>query len=133
MVGIVQLLGRVMLALIFILAGIGKIMDPAGTSAYMESMGVTSMLLWPSALLELIGGVAIAVGYRTSLAAILLAVFSIVAAVLFHSDFTDKMQMVLFLKNIAMAGGLLLLAAGGTTACSFDKKKKQSNFFGTKQ
>lgn len=133
MAGVIQLLGRVMLALIFILAGIGKIMDPAGTSAYMESMGVSSMLLWPSALLELLGGIAIAVGYRTSLAAVLLAIFSIAAGVLFHSDFSDKMQMVLFLKNIAMAGGLLLLAVSGTTAYSFDKKKKQSNFFGTKQ
>ncbi len=133
MTGVIQLIARIMLALIFILAGIGKIMDPAGTSGYMQSMGVTSMLLWPTIALELIGGIAIAVGYRTSLAAFSLALFSIAAAVLFHSDFSDKMQMILFMKNIAMAGGLLLLAVGGTTAYSFDRKKKASSFFGTRQ
>ncbi|MFW5432268.1 MAG: DoxX family protein [Methylophilaceae bacterium] len=133
MTGVIQLIGRVMLALIFILAGVSKIMDPAGTSSYMQSMGVSSMLLWPTILLELLGGIALAVGYRTSITAFSLALFSIAAAVLFHSNFGDKIQMILFLKNIAMAGGLLLLAAGGTTAYSFDSKKKNANFFSTRQ
>jgi len=133
MVGIVQLLGRVMLALIFILAGVGKIMDPAGTSGYMESVGLPTLLLWPTALLELFGGIAIAVGYRTALSAMALALFSIAAAVLFHSDFGDKMQIILFMKNVAMAGGLLLLAVSGTTAYSFDSKKKNANFFATRR
>lgn len=132
MVGIIQVLGRIMLALIFILAGIGKVMDPSGTSGYMESMGVPSVLLWPTVALEIFGGIAIAVGYRTAIAAVALALFSIAAAVLFHSNFADKMQITLFLKNIAMAGGLLLLAAGGPTAFSFDRKKKEANFFSTR-
>jgi len=132
MVGIIQLLGRIMLALIFILAGVGKVMDPAGTSGYMEAMGVPTILLWPTILLEIIGGIAVAVGYRTALAAAALAIFSIVAAVLFHSDFGDKIQMILFMKNIAMAGGLFLLAAGSTTAYSFDSKKQNTNFFSTR-
>ena len=129
MVGMIQLLGRVMLALIFILAGVGKIMDPAGTVGYMQAMGVSSMLLWPTILLEILGGIAIAVGYKTPLAAIALALFSIAAAVLFHSNFGDKMQMILFMKNIAMAGGLLLLAVSGATAYSIDKKIQKKNFF----
>ena len=129
----VQLLGRVMLALIFILAGIGKVIDPAGTSGYMESMGVPSILLWPTVALEIIGGIAIAIGYKTSIAAFALAIFSICAAVLFHHDLGNQMQMVLFLKNIAMAGGLLLLAVGGTTAFSLDSKKQHANFFSTRQ
>jgi putative oxidoreductase len=133
MVGIIQLLGRIMLALIFILAGVGKVMDPAGTSGYMESMGVPSELLWPTIALEILGGIALIIGYKTSLAAIALALFSISAAVLFHSNFADKMQMILFMKNIAMAGGLLLLASSGTTAYSFDRKKKEASFFGTRQ
>ncbi len=132
MVGIIQLLGRIMLALIFILAGIGKIIDPAGTSSYMESMGVNGMLLWPVVALEVLGGIALIVGYKTALVAFALALFSIAAAVIFHSNFGDKMQMVLFLKNIAMAGGLLLLAVGGTTAYSIDSKKKNANFFSTR-
>lgn len=129
MATLVQPLGRLMLAFIFIISGIGKLFDPAGTGAYMESMGVSSMLLWPTVLLEIVGGIAVAIGYRTCLAASALALFSIATAVIFHSDFGNKMQMILFMKNIAMAGGLLLLASSGTTAYSVDKKKQQAHFF----
>jgi putative oxidoreductase len=119
--GVLQLVGRVMLALIFILAGIGKISDPAGTAGYMQAMGVPTLLLWPTIALELIGGLAIAVGFKTKYAALALAGFSVLAAIIFHSNFAEQMQSVLFLKNIAMAGGLILLAVGGKTAYSMDK------------
>ncbi|MEE9331013.1 MAG: DoxX family protein [Methylophilaceae bacterium] len=131
--GMIQLIGRIMLALIFILAGISKMMDPAGTSGYMQSMGVPTLFLWPTILLEIFGGIALIVGYRTAIAAVALALFSIVAAVLFHSDFGDKIQMILFMKNIAMAGGLLLLATSGVTSYSFDSKKKNASFFSTRR
>lgn len=117
----VQLAGRIMMSIIFILAGVGKVMDPAGTTGYMEAMGVPSALLWPTAALEILGGIAIAVGFKTRYAAYALAGFSIAAAVLFHRNLADQMQMILFLKNIAMAGGLLILATGGKTAFSVDK------------
>lgn len=133
MTGVIQLLGRVMLALIFILAGIGKIQDPAGTAGYMQSMGVPGILLWPTVALETLGGLALAVGYKTRLAAFALAGFSVLAAALFHANFADKMQMIMFLKDIAMAGGLLLLAVGGKTAYCVDNRRKQTNFFGTRQ
>ena len=133
MTAIIQPLGRIMLALIFILAGVGKIMDPTGTMGYMQSMGVPSILLWPTIALEVLGGLAVAVGYKTRYAAIALAIFSIAAAVIFHTNFADQMQMILFLKNIAMAGGLFLLAAGGRTAFSMDNRRTQTNFFGTRQ
>lgn len=133
MTGMIQLIARIMLALIFILAGIGKIMDPAGTIGYMQSVGLPAILLWPTIALELLGGIALAIGYRTPIAAFALAAFSIAAAVIFHNNFADKIQMILFLKNIAIAGGLLLLAVGSTTAYSLDMKKKQASFFGTKQ
>jgi putative oxidoreductase len=129
MVALVQPLARLMLALIFILAGVGKVIDPAGTSAYMQAVGVPSELLWPTVLLEIGGGIAIAVGYKTAFVAFALALFSIAAAVLFHSNFSDQMQMILFMKNIAIAGGLLLLATSGTTAYSFDRKKQKAHFF----
>jgi putative oxidoreductase len=133
MTGVIQLLGRIMLALIFILAGLGKIQDPAGTAGYMQSMGVPGILLWPTIALEVLGGLAIAIGYKTRYAAFALAIFSILAAVIFHRDFGDQMQMILFLKNIAMAGGLLLLAVGGKTAYSMDMRRSQTDFFGTRQ
>ena len=130
---ILQPLGRIMLALIFILAGIGKIADPAGNMSFMQSAGVPGLLLWPTIALEILGGLAIAVGFKTRYAAFALAVFSVAAAFIFHRNFGDQMQMIMFLKNIAMAGGLLLLATSGVTAYSLDSKKKNANFFGTRQ
>ncbi len=132
MTGVIQLLGRVMLALIFILAGLGKIQDPAGTAGYMQAMGVPALLLWPTIALELLGGIAIAIGYKTQYVAIALAAFSLLAAFIFHRNFGDQMQMIMFLKNIAIAGGLLLLAVGGKTAFSLDNKKSQTKFFNTR-
>lgn len=132
MAGLIQLLGRIMLALIFILAGVGKIMDPAGTAGYMTAMGVPATLLWPTVALEIAAGLALIVGYKVPVFAFALAIFSISAAVLFHSDFGDKMQTILFMKNIALAGGLLLLSVSGTTAYSLDSKKKNTNFFATR-
>ena len=133
MTAFVQPLGRIMLALIFILAGVGKMMDPAGTMGYMQSEGLPGSLLWPTIALEVLGGLAVAVGFKTRYAAIALAIFSVAAAVIFHRNFADQMQMILFLKNIAMAGGLLLLAAGGRTAYSMDNRRTQTDFFGTRQ
>ncbi len=118
---IIQPLGRAMLALIFILAGVGKIQDPAGTMGYMQAMGVPGALLWPTIALEVIGGICVAIGFQTRIAAFALAIFSIAAAVIFHRNFADQMQMILFLKNIAMAGGLMLLATSARTAFSLDK------------
>ena len=133
MSGIIQLAGRVMLALIFILAGVGKIQDPAGTMGYMQSAGVPGILLWPAIALEVLGGLALAVGYKTRYVAFALAGFSLLTAAMFHNNFGDQMQMIMFLKNIAIAGGLLLLAVTGITAYSVDNRRNQSNFFGTRQ
>ena len=131
--GVIQLIGRVLLALIFVIAGVGKISDPAGTIGYMQSVNLPAILLWPAIALELLGGLAIAVGYKTRLAAFALAGFCLLTAALFHSNFADQMQLILCLKNIAIAGGLLLLATGGHTAFSFDNRRNQSDFFGTRQ
>jgi len=133
MTGIIQLLGRVMLALIFILAGLGKIQDPTGTAGYMQSMGVPGILLWPTIALEVLGGLALAVGYKKCLVSFLLAGFTILAAVIFHRNFGDQMQMIMFLKDFAIAGGLLLLAVGGRTAYSWDNRRSKTDFFGTRQ
>jgi putative oxidoreductase len=122
MTSTIQLLGRIMLALIFILAGISKIQDPAGTAGYMQSVGLPAALLWPTIALEVIGGICVAIGFQTRIAAFALAIFSIAAAVIFHRNFADQMQMILFLKNIAMAGGLLLLATSERTGFSLDKR-----------
>jgi putative oxidoreductase len=122
MTNILQLIGRIMLASIFVIAGLGKIADPTGTTAYMQSVGLPGILLWPTIALEVLGGLAIMVGYQVTYAAFALSGFSVLAALLFHTHFSDQMQMILFMKNIAMAGGLLLLSVGGTTGFSIDNR-----------
>ena len=106
-----QLIGRVLMSAIFIMAGINKISGYAGTQGYMESMGVPGALLPLVILLEVGGGLAIIAGWQTRIVAFLLAGFCVISAVIFHANFGDHMQSLLFMKNLAMAGGLLFLVA----------------------
>lgn len=117
-----ELIARLFLGHIFILAGLSKIGGYDATSGYMEAMGVPSMLLPLVIAGEALGGLAIVLGFKTRLAALGLALFSIASALIFHSNFDDQMQSILFMKNISMAGGLLLLVQYGAGALSLDKK-----------
>ena len=105
--------GRVLMSAIFIMAGINKIAGYAGTQGYMEAMGVPGGLLPLVILLELGGGLALLLGWRARGAAFLLAGFSILSALIFHNNMADQMQSILFMKNLAMAGGLLFITAFG--------------------
>jgi putative oxidoreductase len=119
------LVGRILIAHIFLLAGITKLgAGYAGSQAYMESVGLPGMLLPAVIALELTGGLALAVGLFTRYSAWALAAFSVIAAVLFHANFADQMQTILFMKNLAMAGGLMVLAAYGAGTISLDHKLK---------
>jgi len=115
-----NLAGRILLAHIFILSGLGKISGYAGTAAYMESMGVPGALLPVVIAVELLGGVALVVGYQTRWAALGLAVFSILSALIFHNNFADQAQLINFMKNLSIAGGLLVLAQIGASVPSVD-------------
>ena len=114
------LISRVMLAALFILAAVGKISGFSATAAYMTSMGVPGVLLPLVIGGELVGGLMILVGWQTRLAAIGLAVFTLVAGAIFHGDITDQNNLNHVLKNIAIAGGFLALAAHGAGALSVD-------------
>ena len=105
--------GRALLSAMFISAGFGKIGAYAGTQAYMESVGVPGLLLPAVIALEIGGGLAILAGYQTKVAALLLAGFTLMAALIFHSDFGQPMQSILFSMNLAIAGGFLLLFSHG--------------------
>ena len=118
------LTGRTMLAAIFIIAGFGKIGAYAGTQAYMESVGLPGILLPAVIALEILGGVSILRGYQTRIAAALLAGFTLLAAVIFHSDFSQQMQMILFMKNIAIAGAFLLLLSQGPGQWAIGPRRK---------
>lgn len=121
---ILNLVGRIGLALIFVMAGFNKIGGYEGTVGYMESMGVPGALLPLVIVLELGGGLAIIAGFFTKPIALALAGFSVAAAVLFHGNLGDQMQMILFMKNIGLAGGFLLLAANGPGDYSVDAKRQ---------
>jgi putative oxidoreductase len=122
----VQLIGRALMSAIFIMAGINKISGYAGTQGYMESLGVPGALLPLVILLEVGGGMAILLGWQTRVAAFLLAGFSILSALIFHANFGDQTQFILFMKNLAMAGGLLFLVAGGKHDWSIDARREMS-------
>lgn len=119
----INLVARILLSHIFILAGVNKISGYAGTQGYMESMGVPGMLLPLVIILEIGGGLAILAGWQTRIAAYVLAGFTVLAAILFHSNLGDQMQMIMFMKNFAITGGLLLLAVNGAGAMSLDARK----------
>ena len=119
-----QLTGRLLMSAIFIMAGFNKLTGYAGTQGYMESMGVPGALLPLVILLEIGGGLAVLVGWQTRIAAFLLAGFSVLSALLFHADFGDQTQAILFMKNLAMAGGLLFLVAGGRHDWSLDARRE---------
>jgi len=118
-----QLVARVFIGQIFLLAGITKIGAYAGTQGYMESVGVPGMLLPAVILVEVVGGLAVIAGWKTRWASYALAGFSVAAAILFHANFADQIQMIMFMKNIAISGGLLLLAAHGAGAYSIDNRR----------
>lgn len=121
------LAARALLALIFIAAGADKIARYGETAAYMESMGVPSWLLPLVIALELEAGLAVLVGYRAKLAACLLAAFTVAAAAIFHRMFQDPTQLVMFMKNLAIAGGLLAIAAAGPGDLSMDARRKSKS------
>jgi len=119
-------LGRLLISFMFVMAGISKIGGYEGTQGYMESVGVPGMLL-PLVILTEVGlGLAVIVGYKTRIAALGLAGFCILAAILFHANFSDQMQMIMFMKNIGLAGGFLLLVAHGAGAYSLDNRLANS-------
>lgn len=116
-----SLLARILLAALFVLAGYGKITTIAATQGYMESKGIPGILVYPTILLELGGGIMIILGFKTRIVAALLAGFCMVSAVVFHSDLGDQGQFVLFMKNLGLAGGFLLLLQHGAGAVAIDK------------
>ena len=116
-----ELLGRILIAAMFIDAGVPKIGAFAATQAYMASAGVPGALLPAVIALEVLGGIALILGYRTRIVAMAMAAFTVLAALLFHGA-PDQIQHILLMKNIAIAGGLLILAARGAGSWSLDAR-----------
>lgn len=117
-----DLAGRILLSAMFFMAGLSKIGAYAGTQGYMESQGVPGFLLPLVIGVEVIAPVLLVLGWQTRYAAIALAGFTAAAALMFHLNFADQIQSIMFMKNIAITGGLLLLATHGAGELSLDSK-----------
>jgi putative oxidoreductase len=120
LVNLTGLAGRILLAVMFLLSGLGKLGAYSATAAYMSSAGVPGALLPLVIITELGGGLAIVAGWKTRTVALLLAGFCLLTAITFHRNFADQNQMIHFLKNVSIAGGFLLLAANGPGPLSID-------------
>lgn len=121
---LLDFLGRLLIAPLFIPAGVNKIGGFAGTQQYMESQGVPGDLLPLVIAVEIIAPIMIILGWWTRLAAFGLAVFTILSAALFHFDLADQAQYMQFMKNLAIGGGLLILAGRGAGGWSMDGRQR---------
>lgn len=117
---IIPLVARILIAVLFIMAGVGKLGDVAGFTGFMVSGGIPAIFAWPTIALEILGGIALIAGFQTRIVALALAGFTLLAGLLYHFDPADQMQMTSFLKNVAITGGLLLLVSGGAGRLSVD-------------
>ncbi len=119
---IIEVLGRIFLSTIFLLEGINKIFNYEGTIEFMESFNVPEFLAIPTIILEILFPLLLIIGYQTKISALVLAIFTLATALIFHTDFTNQMQLISFLKNFAIAGGFLIIFVNGAGKYSIDHK-----------
>ena len=117
---IVEFLGRISLSLLFLIEGFAKIQVQENVIMYMEDYGVPGILFVPATALEILFPIILIVGYKTKWAASVMALFTFTVAIIFHTDFSEEMQMILFLKDIAIAGGFMIIVAYGPSKISLD-------------
>ena len=122
MTKILDLIGRIFISGIFLLSAYNKIGNYEGTLGWMGSFGLPGFLLAPAIFLEIIAPIFIILGYQTKIAAGALGLFCVATAIIFHNDFSDQMQLIAFMKNIALAGGFLFLVVNGAKGYCLDKK-----------
>jgi putative oxidoreductase len=120
------LVARILMPILFIVAGWGKINGYAATAGYMTSMGVPSFFLPLTILLEFGGGLAILFGFFTRTTALITAIFTILTALIFHTDFAQGVNQMMFMKNLSIAGGFFVLFASGPGAFSIDRLIKKN-------
>ena len=117
---IIELVGRIFLSALFLIEGVGKLFSQEQVITYMEDYGVPGILFVPATVVEILFPLLLIVGYKTRLSAIVLAAFTILLAVIFHTDFSNQMQLTQFLKNFAIAGGFLIIFVYGSNKYSID-------------
>lgn len=120
-----ELGGRVLLASLFLLSGLTKLSTYGATAAYMTASGVSSALLPIVIATEVLGSLAVIVGWHTRIAAFLLAGFTLLAGILFHNNFGDQTQLIMFLKDVSITGAFLMLMANGAGPLSLDHRRSR--------
>ena len=124
MSNLIDFLARVLISVLFLISAYNKIFNIEGSMNWMSGYGVPGILIYPTILLEILLPVMIIIGYKVRIAAGLLSIFCLLTAFIFHFDLTDQIQLILFLKNIGLAGGFLFIVVTGTKEWSLDKEKK---------
>ena len=124
---IVEFIGRLLLSALFLIEGVGKISMQENVIMYMEDYNVPGILFAPAIILEILFPILLIFGYRTKWVASVMALFTFTVAIIFHTDFSEGMQMMLFLKDLAIAGGFMIIVAYGPGRISLDHyfKSKQ--------
>ena len=123
----VEFFGRIFLSALFLIEGVGKISFQDDVVMYMEDYSVPGVLFLPALILEIVFPILLMVGYKTKWAAAIMALFTIAVAIIFHTDFSEGMQMIFFLKDLAIAGGFMIILVYGPGKISLDHyfKSKQ--------
>ena len=117
---IIEVLGRILLSSLFFVEGVRKFFFQEETIMYMEEYGVPEILFFPSLILEILFPILLIIGYKTRISALIMALFTLTVAIIFHTDFQNQMELIMFLKDIAIAGGFLIIAANEPKICSID-------------
>ena len=125
---IVEAFGRILISSLFLIEGVKKFFFQEETIMYMEDYGVPEILFFPSIILEVLFPILLIIGYKTRFSASIMALFTLTVALIFHTNFENQMELIIFLKDFAIAGGFLIIAANEPKICSIDyhlKSKKQ--------
>jgi len=124
---IIEAIGRILLSSLFLIEGVRKFFFQEETIMYMEDYGVPEILFFPSIILEVLFPILLIIGYKTRFSASIMALFTLTVAIIFHTNFENQMELIIFLKDFAIAGGFLIIAANEPKICSIDyylKSKK---------
>ena len=117
---IIEVLGRILLSSLFLIEGVRKFFFQEETIMYMEDYGVPEILFFPSIILEILFPILLIIGYKTRFSASVMTLFTLTVALIFHTNFDNQMELIIFLKDIAIAGGFLIIAANEPKICSID-------------
>ena len=123
---VIEVLGRIFLSTLFLIEGTNKIFNYEETIQYMENFGVAGYLAIPAIILEILFPLLLIIGYQTKIAALVMMIFTIVVAIIFHTNFDDQMQFMTFFKDIAIAGGFIIIFVNGAGKFSVDYKLKSN-------